>query len=237
MDTLVRSKAAMTDANPITTAAAERFVAIAGGHGKIALLLSSLLTREGVSVRGLIRNPQHATDLRHVGAEPVITDLERDDPALPGLIAGAAAVVFAAGAGPGSGAPRKQTMDRDGALRLITACQQAGVRRYVMISAMGTRDVIPAGDDVFTIYLRAKQEADRALAASGLDYTVVRPGGLTDDPPTGVVRIGSELARGSIARADVAATLVTVLGAANTIGQAFDLTSGETPIEQAVASV
>jgi uncharacterized protein YbjT (DUF2867 family) len=227
----------MTDANPITTATAGRFVAIAGGHGKIALPLSSLLTREGIAVRGLIRNPSHAEDLRQAGAEPAIIDLERDDSALPGLITGAAAVVFAAGAGPGSGAPRKQTMDRDGALRLIAACQEAGVRRYLMISAMGARELVAAGDDVFTVYLRAKHEADQALSASGLDYTIVRPGGLTDDPPSGLIRIGADLAPGSIPRADVAATLAAVLDAANTIGRAFDLTSGGTPVEQAVAGV
>jgi uncharacterized protein YbjT (DUF2867 family) len=195
------------------------------------------LVRGQVDVRGLIRNPDHAVDLEAVGIAPVVADLERDEPGLPGMIAGVDAVVFAAGAGPGSGAPRKLTMDRDGARRLIAACEQAGVRRYVMISAMGARGEVGPGDDVFTIYLRAKRDADRALAASSLDYTIVRPGTLTDDPPTGRVELAAELAPGAIPRADVAAVVVAVLGAAGTIGAAFDLISGETPIDQAVAAV
>jgi uncharacterized protein YbjT (DUF2867 family) len=225
----------MTDPRPTTRSGDSRVVAIAGGHGKIALLLGALLVRDGITVRGLIRNPDHSADLEAAGIAPAITDLERDDPALPGVIAGADAVVFAAGAGPGSGAPRKLTMDRDGAVRLIAACEQSGVRRYVMISAMGARGEIGAGDDVFTIYLRAKRDADLALADSGLDYTIVRPGTLTDEPPTGQVSIGPELAAGSIPRADVAATLVAVLGTANTVRTAFDLTSGDSSIETAVA--
>jgi uncharacterized protein YbjT (DUF2867 family) len=227
----------MTNPGPATNTGKSRVVAIAGGHGKIALLLGGLLVRDGVTVRGLIRNPDHSANLEAVGIEPATADLERDDPALPGAIAGADAVVFAAGAGPGSGAPRKLTMDRDGALRLIAACEQAGVRRYVMISAMGARGEIGPGDDVFTIYLRAKRDADRALADSALDYTIVRPGRLTDEHATGLVRIGPELAAGSIPRADVAATLAAVLGAANTVRTAFDLIGGDTPIETAVAQL
>jgi uncharacterized protein YbjT (DUF2867 family) len=227
----------MTDRNHALSSSSTRAVAIAGGHGKIALLLGDLLVRGGVDVRGLIRNREHRADLEAIGVVPVIADLERDDSELPGLIAGVDAVVFAAGAGPGSGAARKRTMDRDGALRLIAACEQAEVRRYVMISAMGARGEIGPGDDVFTIYLRAKRDADQALAASSLDYTILRPGALTDDPPTGRVALAPELAAGSIPRADVAATVAAVLGAASTVGAAFDLISGETPIEQAVASV
>ena len=211
-------------------------VAIAGAHGKIALLLSRLLIDAGIPVRGLIRNPEHAEELRALGVEPHVVDLERDDPALGAAVGGAGAVVFAAGAGPGSGAPRKLTMDRDGALRLIHACRETGVDRYVMISAMGARGEI-AGDDVFSVYLGAKRDADAALVRSGLRYTVVRPGSLNDDPPTGRVELAPELAPGSISRADVAATLVAVLRAENTVGAAFDLLSGETPITDAVAGV
>ena len=163
-------------------------VAIAGAHGKIALLLSRLLIDAGIPVRGLIRNPEHAEELRALGVEPHVVDLERDDPALGAAVGGAGAVVFAAGAGPGSGAPRKLTMDRDGALRLIHACRETGVDRYVMISAMGARGEI-AGDDVFSVYLGAKRDADAALVRSGLRYTVVRPGSLNDDPPTGRVEL------------------------------------------------
>jgi nucleoside-diphosphate-sugar epimerase len=215
----------------------QRPVVIAGGRGKIALLLARMLVTAGTPVRGLIRNPDHAPDLVAIGAEPALVDLERDDPRLGSFVDGAAAVVFAAGAGPGSGAPRKLTMDRDGAIRLIAACRQTGVRRYVMISAMGAREEIPSGEDVFTVYLRAKRAADLALADSGLDYTIVRPGSLTDDPPTGHVTLAAALSSGSIPRGDVAATLVAVLGAENAIGQAFDLVSGPTPIAEAIANL
>lgn len=210
-------------------------VIIAGGHGQIALQLGTLLADRGGHVRGLIRNPDHAPDLEAAGIAPVVWDLERDDPGLAEVIGGAAAVVFAAGAGPGSGAPRKQTMDRDGAIRLIDACLRAGVSRYVMISAMGARDAPPSGGGVFGDYLRAKAQADQALATSGLDYTIVRPGALTDDPPTGRIALAPELASGSIARADVASVLVAVLDAPNTVRKSFDLTAGPTAIETAIA--
>jgi uncharacterized protein YbjT (DUF2867 family) len=207
-------------------------VVIAGGHGQIALLLGALLAEEGARVRGIIRNPDQASDLEAVGVEPVVFDLENDD-GLPAAIEGADAAVFAAGAGPGSGAARKQTMDRDGAIKLIDACNEAGVRRYVMISAMGARPGI-SGDDVFQVYLRMKFEADEALRASGLDFTVVRPGLLTDDPAHGLVALGEDLSRGSIPRADVAATLALLLPATNTFGKTLDLVAGTVPIAEAV---
>src|SRR5262249_50406455 len=149
-------------------------------------------------------------DLHAVGVEPVICDLEGDDD-VTAAVSGAEAVVFAAGAGPGSGAERKRTMDLGGAVRLIDAAKAEGVDRYVMISAMGAADPPAEGGDVFGEYLRAKAMADQALAASGLAYTIVRPGGLTDDPPTGLVRIGGRLERGQIPRADVAAVLAAAL--------------------------
>jgi uncharacterized protein YbjT (DUF2867 family) len=209
---------------------------IAGGHGKIGLQLGRLGAERGDRVRGLIRNPDHAGDLEAAGVEPVVFDLETDERDLAPAIAGADAVVFAAGAGPGSGAARKLTMDRDGAVRLIEACQAAGVRRYVIISAMGAKPGI-TGDEVFQVYLRAKFEADEALRASGLDYTVLRPGGLTDDPPTGRIALAPDLDRGSIPRADVAATIAALLPAANTYGTTLDLIEGQTPIADAVAAI
>jgi uncharacterized protein YbjT (DUF2867 family) len=212
-------------------------IVIAGGHGQIARQLGELLARDGHTVRGLIRNPDHAGELEAIGVTPVIADLEQDEPGLPELIAGAEAAVFAAGAGPGSGAERKQTMDRDGAIRLIEACRQAGTRRYVMVSAMGARPDADRGEGAFAAYLDAKAQADAALQASGLDYTVVRPGGLTDDPPTERIAVASQLPRGSIPRADVARTLMAVLSTPHTVGTAFDLISGPTPIVEALAAL
>ena len=174
-------------------------VAIAGGHGKIALLLGPLLAAADIEVRGIVRNPDHGDDLRAAGMTPVQCDLEGEAAELDAIVSGCSAVVFAAGAGPGSGDARKESMDRDGALKLIQACRRAGVRRYLMVSAMGARDPELPGDG-FAAYLRAKAQADAALASSGLDFTIVRPGGLTDEPGTGRIRIGDRLERGQVPR-------------------------------------
>ena len=211
-------------------------VAIAGGHGKIGLLLGRRLVERGNAVLGLIRDPAQEDDLHAVGVEPVLCDLEADHD-VGEAVRGVDAVVFAAGAGPGSGAERKRTMDLGGALRLIEAARAEGIGRYVMVSAMGAADPPAEGGDVFGAYLRAKAEADRALAASGLGFTIVRPGGLTDDPPTGRVEVGERLPRGQVPRADVAEVLAEVLVFPNTLGKTFDLVSGEVPIEEAVAGI
>lgn len=210
-------------------------VAIAGGHGKIALILGRLLAERGDTVRGLIRNPGQEGDLRAAGIEPLLCDLEGDGD-VAAAVRGADAVVFAAGAGPGSGEARKATMDLGGAVELIEAAKIEGVSRYLMISAMGADDP-PVGGDVFGAYLRAKALADDALRASGLDFTIVRPGGLTDDPGTGLVQIAEDTGRGQIPRADVAAVLLACLDAPGTIGKTFDLISGTTPIPTALAAL
>ena len=166
-------------------------VAIAGAHGQIALRLARLLAAAGDRVIGLIRNPGHATEVSRAGAAPVLCDLERASvEEITGAIMGADAVVFAAGAGSGSGAGRKLTMDRDGAIKLLRAATAAGILRYLMISGAGVENP-PDGDGVFEVYLRAKAEADAALEASDRDWTILRPGGLTNDAGTGKVRIGS----------------------------------------------
>src|SRR5918999_2397091 len=185
-------------------------VAIAGGHGKIGRRLARLLVARGDRVRGLIRNPDHSDDVRSDGAEPVVCDLEAASPEdVAAAIEGADAVVFAAGAGPGSGAQRKLTVDRDGAIKLLEAARSAGARRYVIVSSVGAESP-PDDDDVFSVYLRAKAEADRALMDSDMDWTVVRPGMLTDDPGTGRVRIQEEPIRAEVPRDDVAAVLAAV---------------------------
>jgi uncharacterized protein YbjT (DUF2867 family) len=213
-------------------------VAIAGGHGKIARLLEELLTKRGDSAVGLIRNPDHADDLRAIGAEPVVCDLEQADPKeVAEAVSGSNAVVFAAGAGPGSGAERKRTMDLGGALKLIEAAKAERIDRYLIVSSMGAGDPPAEGGDGFGEYLRAKAEADRALATSGLAHTVVRPGMLTDEPETGLVRVAPRLDRGSVSRADVAAVLLACLDIENAIGREFDLVAGETPIEEALAAL
>lgn len=209
-------------------------VAIAGGHGKVALHLARKLRAEGDDVRSMIRRPEHADDVREAGGEPVVCDLEAADvDAVAAAIEGADAVVFAAGAGPGSGTARKETMDYGGAVKLIAAAKQAGVSRYAIVSSRGA-DADAPGDDTFAVYLRAKGRADAELAASGLDYTIVRPGGLTDEPGTGRVRIGAD---GDIPREDVATTFVAVLHEPRTIGLTFELVGGDAPISDAVAAL
>ena len=212
-------------------------VVIAGGHGQIALLLERALTEHGDRAVGLVRNPDHVGDVEATGAEAVVLDLEHTtvDAAVSAL-SGAAAVVFAAGGGPGSGATRKETVDKGAAILLADAAQRAGVRRYVMVSAMGTDRADPTSDDVYQVYLRAKQAADDDLRSRDLDWTIVKPGRLTDDPATGRITVGS-LSRGSVTRADVAATLHAVLHTPSTIGATFDLLGGETPVDEALGAV
>lgn len=213
-------------------------VVIAGGHGKIALITERLLSARGDSVAGLIRNPDHADELRVAGAEPIVVDLENTTNGVVSThLRGADAVIFAAGAGPGSGAARKETVDRDAAILLADAAEAVGVRRYVMISAMGADADTPddAADEVFVAYLRAKGAADDVIRSrANLLATIVRPGLLTDEPATGTVTIAEHTGRGSIPRADVAAVLVAVLDTPQTAGMTFDVISGESDITQAV---
>jgi uncharacterized protein YbjT (DUF2867 family) len=214
-------------------------IVIAGGHGKIALILERLLSQRGDSVVGLIRNPAQVADLEAAGAEAVVVDLENSSVAeVAEHLRGADAVVFAAGAGPGSGAARKETVDRDAAILLADAALDVGVRRYLMVSAIGADKLADAAasDPVFAAYLRAKAAADEAVRARGaLHSTIVRPGLLTDEPGTGRVTIAAETARGSIPREDVAAVLVALLDAPETAGHTFELIGGDTPIAEAVA--
>ena len=212
-------------------------VAVVGGHGQIALRLLRLFSERGDRARGLIRNPDHAADVEATGATAVGTDIENlDADAVARSIAGVDAVVFAAGAGPGSGPARKRTVDYGGAVKLIEAAQHEGIRRYVIVSSMGAAER-PDGDKGFAVYLQAKHDADEKLRESGLDYTIVRPGGLTENAGTGKVSIAQHLDRGEIPRDDVAAVLFAALGADNTIGKDFDLIGGDTPIGDAVAAL
>jgi uncharacterized protein YbjT (DUF2867 family) len=211
-------------------------VVIAGGHGQIALRLARLLCARGDTVRSLIRNAGHEAGVHAAGAEPVLADMEALDD-LSEFVDGADAVVFAAGAGPGSGAARKRTVDLGAAVKLLDAAARTGARRYLMVSAMGASD--PAsGSEAMRPYLDAKAEADAALAASDLDWTIVRPGGLTNDPGTGLIEAAPSLGRrGTITRDDVAAVLVACLDEPRTVGATFDVLEGETPIAEALGAL
>jgi uncharacterized protein YbjT (DUF2867 family) len=212
-------------------------VVIAGGHGKVARRLARLLVARGDRVRGLIRKPDHAADLREDGSEPVLCDLEHAEvDAVASAVAGGDAVVFAAGAGPGSGPERKLTVDRDGAIKLLRAAEAADVDGYLMISSIGAQDP-PDGDDVFSVYLRAKAEADRALMGSDRTWTIVRPVFLTDDPGDGLVRIQAAPPDGRVSRDDVAAVLAAVLHEPRCARHVLYVAEGDDPVEDALARV
>jgi uncharacterized protein YbjT (DUF2867 family) len=212
-------------------------IVIAGGHGKVALRLGRMLAARGDAVAGLIRDPAQAADLRGVGVEPVACDLEAvTADAVATHLTGADAVVFAAGAGPGSGIPRKDTVDRAAAGVLADATERAGVRRYVLISSMGAGAPPPPGtDDVFAAYLRAKRAAEDDLRTRDLNWTVLRPGRLTDDPGRGTVRLAGSVPRGAVSRDDVAAVLAALLDEPGSVGRTFELIGGDTPVADAVA--
>jgi len=212
-------------------------VAIAGAHGKIAMRLARLLADRGDDVIGLIRNRDHLADVSDQGASPVVCDLEQAAPEdIAHAIAGADAAIFAAGAGAGSGAERKLTLDRAGAIKFLRAAAEAGVPRFVIISSIGA-EAPPPGDDVFSVYLRAKAEADQAVQTSDRQWTIVRPGRLTDDPGTRRVRIGSAPFQGRIPRDDVAAILAQLVPDTRFSHRVFYVNSGEELIEQALDRV
>jgi nucleoside-diphosphate-sugar epimerase len=211
-------------------------VVIAGGHGKVARRLARKLVAQGDRVRGLIRNPGHAEDLRADGSEPVMCDVEQADvDEIAQAITGADAVVFAAGAGAGSGAERKWTMDRDGAIKLLEAAKKQDVLRYEMLSTYGAQDP-PDDDDVFSVYLRAKAQADEALTTSDREWTIVRPGLLGDEPGTGHVRIDTEPFREDVTRDDVAAVMALVLHEPRSVHKILYVGQGDDPIEWALES-
>ncbi|MGW2782967.1 SDR family oxidoreductase [Streptomyces populi] len=213
-------------------------IVIAGGHGQIALRLERLLSARGDEVAGIIRRAEQGDDLRAAGAEPVLCDLESASvEEVAAHLQGADAAVFAAGAGPGSGADRKQTVDKGAAILFADAAERAGVRRHVVVSSMGADPAHP-GDDVFDAYLRAKGEADEYVRGrAGLDWTILRPGSLIDDAGTGLVRLEASTGRGMIPRDDVAAILAELVDTPATTGLTLEAVSGSTPISVAVKSV
>lgn len=213
-------------------------IVIVGAHGQIARNLAARLVERGDVVRGVVRNPDHAAELEAAGIQPVLVDLESPaaEDELTEATRGADAIVFAAGAGPGSGTERKWTVDYRGAVHAANAATRAGVGRIVVISAMGT-DHPPKGESVFSVYLRAKSAADEHVRSSGLAATIVRPGRLTDDAPTGLVTAARHVRGGEIPRADVAAVVLAVLDDDSSISRTFEVVSGSQPIDEAIAGL
>jgi uncharacterized protein YbjT (DUF2867 family) len=215
-------------------------IVIAGGHGQIALLLERLLAGRGDQAVGLIRNPAHAADVHEAGAEAAVCDLEAasaEEVAV--LLTGADAVVFAAGAGAGSGAPRKDSVDRAASVLMADAAGRAGVRRFVQVSSMGAgTPPRPGTGEVWAAYITAKTAAEEDLRARDLDWTILRPGGLTDAPATGQIRLGPPpVPAGTVPRADVAAVIVALLDEPGSRHQTLELTGGDTPVAAAVHSI
>jgi nucleoside-diphosphate-sugar epimerase len=219
-------------------------VVIAGGHGQVARRLSRALVAQGHTVIGLIRNRDHATDLQEDGARPVVLDLEAASvDEVSQVLTDADAVVFAAGAGPGSGDARKQTVDLGASVLLADAAELVGVRRYLQVSSMGVESVrdgaTPEGvDPGFLVYLRAKLAAEEDLRRRDLDWLVVRPGRLTDEPGTGRVRLDAATGRSDVPRDDVAAVLAALLERLRrnpaSARRVLELVAGDDPVEEAV---
>lgn len=211
-------------------------VAIVGGHGRIARLLHPMLVAAGHTPVALVRSEAYREALVSVGAEVALLDIERDDAASFGrAFAGCDAVVFAAGGGPDGNKERKRTVDLEGSLKSIDGVRRAGIRRFVQVSAIDVdRPVAADAGEVWQAYVEAKRDADVALRASDLDWTILRPGLLTDEPATGLVALGPDVARAAVPRADVAAVLAAVLDEPASIGHQWNLVSGDVPVTQAV---
>ena len=211
-------------------------VVIVGGHGKIGMRLSKILAERGDSPRGIIRKTEQADDLEKIGAEPIVLDIENVDD-INDAFAGSDAVVFAAGAGAGSGPARKLTVDYGGAVKSVDAAIAKEIRRFVIVSSINAnRPENWSGD--MKPYYEAKADADKFVAESGLDYTIVRPGRLTDDPGTGKVDLGNGPGgTGSVTRDDVALVVAECLTADNAVGKSFDLLNGDIPVAEAIAAL
>jgi uncharacterized protein YbjT (DUF2867 family) len=211
-------------------------IAIVGGHGQVARHLIHVLRRSDHTPVALVRNEDYRAELEERGAEVRLLDIERQGAGdFAAAFEGCDAVVFAAGGGPDGNIERKRTVDLEGSLKSIEGARQAGITRFVQISAIGVDDPLPADtSDVWRAYVEAKRDADAALRTSSLDWTILRPGRLTDDPATGLVSLGADVIRGDVTRADVAAVVAAVLDADSTIGKQWNLANGDTPVNEAV---
>jgi nucleoside-diphosphate-sugar epimerase len=227
----------VTSAPPDTLAGMSR-IAVVGGHGKVALQLHPLLVEAGHTPVALVRKEEYRTELEAAGAEVRLLDIEdQHADGFAEAFAGCEAVVFAAGGGPDGNIDRKRTVDLEGSLKSIAAAQTSGIRRFVQVSAIGVDGELPDDtQEVWRAYVEAKRGADHALRESDLDWTILRPGRLTDDPATGLVQLGREGEGGDVTRADVAAVIVAVLDDERAVGQQWDLVNGETPVADAVAA-
>jgi len=211
-------------------------IAVVGGHGQVARHLLVALRRSEHDPVALVRREEYRAELESRGAEVRLLDLEQQDAeAFAAAFKGCDAVVFAAGGGPDGNKERKRTVDLGGSLKSIEGARLAGIERFVQVSAINVDDPLPDDTgDVWRAYVEAKRDADAALRASDLAWTIIRPGGLTDDPATGLVSLGPDVTRGEVTRADVAAVIAAVLDEPATVGKQWNLVNGDTPVAEAV---
>ncbi|GAB92848.1 SDR family oxidoreductase [Gordonia rhizosphera] len=211
-------------------------VAIVGGHGKIALRLAKILSDRGDAVTSIIRDPAQSDDVRATGAQPLVADVEHlDEAGLAKAIAGADVLVWSAGAGGGDPA-RTYAVDRDAAIRSMAAADAAGVRRYIMVSYFGAGPGhgVPEGNSFYP-YAEAKAAADTRLRQTSLDWTIVGPSKLTDEPGSGTIAVGGARTPGSeVSRDNVAAVVAAVLAEPSTIHRTIEFDDGGTPIAEAI---
>lgn len=213
-------------------------IAVVGGHGQVARLLHPLLLAAGHEPVALVRREEQASGLQAQGVTARHLDIEAaDELAFAAAFQGCEAVVFAAGGGPDGNIERKRTVDLEGSLTSAAGARRAGIRRFVQVSAIGVDEPLP--DDttpVWRAYVEAKRDADAALRAGDLDWTVLRPGRLLDDPPTGRVTLADHVEGGDVTRADVAAVVAEVLTSGRGVRRQWDLVGGATPVAEAVAT-
>lgn len=211
-------------------------IAVVGGHGQVARHLLVELRRSEHDAVALVRREEYRKELESRGAEVRLLDIEQqDETEFAAAFAGCDAVVFAAGGGPDGNKDRKRTVDLEGSLKSIAGAELTDISRFVQVSAINVDEPLPEDTgDVWRAYVEAKRDADAALRASRLDWTIIRPGRLTDDPATGLVALGADVERGDVTRADVAAVVAAVLGVESTHGKQWNLVNGDVPVAEAV---
>ncbi|MEK4304228.1 MULTISPECIES: SDR family oxidoreductase [Oceanobacillus] len=213
-------------------------ILVVGANGQIGKHLVKLIQDNGDQARAMIRKEEQANYFKDLGAETAIVNLEDEVDAIANAAEGVDAVVFTAGSGPKTGKDKTLMIDLDGAVKTIQAAEQANVKRFVMISSFDTnREAIQSAPESFAPYVVAKHYADEWLLNSDLDYTIIHPGLLTNEPGTNQVNLGANVERGEVPREDIAKVIYTSLKNDTTIGKRFRAVGGQTAVEEAIQSV
>ncbi len=211
---------------------------VAGAHGNVGQKLVKILAKKGHTVKAMIRDNAQSDEIKNLGAEPVVADLEKDkDFPLEGIDV----VYFCAGSGGKTGPDKTVAVDQKGAIKLVDSAYEHKVSKFIMVSSIGADDPNQGPEEMKT-YLKAKHEADKELKFSGLAYTILRPGALTDDTGTGKIIAREKLEKeqkenGSISRDDVAQALAACLDVKHTENKVFELVNGNIPIDEALLNL